>query len=252
MGGTYALPKVAEAASSSELRDAIEEHLGETRGHVQRLEKVFQVLGTDVKMEHCEAMEGLIGEGEEIIEADGNGDAKDAALIGAAQRVEHYEIAAYGTAGTLAEQLGKDEAASLLQETLDEESAADQKLTNRRWTGEREGRELATARGRAGGTRGRPGPRRQEARDGGEEREAVRGAEGQGDVQGARRPDRQLPGCVEGRRQGVRLWRKLQAGRHRPEEGRGTQGWEGRREEVMSDTTQGEVLAPIGGETLPG
>ena len=124
-----ALPKVAEAASSSELRDAIEEHLGETRGHVQRLDKVFQVLGTDVKTEHCEAMEGLIGEGEEIIEADGNGDAKDAALIGAAQRVEHYEIAAYGTARTLAEQLGKDEAASLLQETLDEESAADQKLT---------------------------------------------------------------------------------------------------------------------------
>jgi len=124
-----ALPKVAEAASSSELRDAIEEHLGETRGHVQRLEKVFKVLGTDAEMEHCEAMEGLIGEGEEIIEADGNGDAKDAALIGAAQRVEHYEIAAYGTARTLAEQLGKDEAASLLQETLDEESAADQKLT---------------------------------------------------------------------------------------------------------------------------
>ena len=124
-----ALPKVAEAASSSELRDAIKEHLEETRGHVQRLERVFQSLGTEVRSEHCEAMEGLIGEGEEIIEADGDGNAKDEALIGAAQRVEHYEIAAYGTARTLAEQLGNDDAAALLQETLDEESAADQTLT---------------------------------------------------------------------------------------------------------------------------
>jgi len=82
-----------------------------------------------MESEHCEAMEGLIGEGEEIVEADGDGAAKDAALIGAAQRVEHYEIAAYGTARTLAEQLGKDDAAALLQETLDEESAADQTLT---------------------------------------------------------------------------------------------------------------------------
>ncbi len=124
-----ALPKVAEAASSKELREAIEHHLDETRGHVQRLEEVFQSLGADVESEHCEAMEGLIGEGEEIVEADGDGAAKDAALIGAAQRVEHYEIAAYGTARTLAEQLGKDDAAGLLQETLDEESAADQTLT---------------------------------------------------------------------------------------------------------------------------
>jgi ferritin-like metal-binding protein YciE len=124
-----ALPKVAEAASSKELREAIEHHLDETRGHVQRLEQVFDSLGADAESEHCEAMEGLIGEGEEIVEADGDGAAKDAALIGAAQRVEHYEIAAYGTARTLAEQLGKDDAAALLQETLDEESAADQTLT---------------------------------------------------------------------------------------------------------------------------
>jgi ferritin-like metal-binding protein YciE len=124
-----ALPKVAEAASSKELREAIEHHLDETRGHVQRLEQVFESLSADVESEHCEAMEGLIGEGEEIVEADGDGAAKDAALIGAAQRVEHYEIAAYGTARTLAEQLGKDDAAALLQETLDEESAADQTLT---------------------------------------------------------------------------------------------------------------------------
>ena len=124
-----ALPKVAEAASSKELREAIEHHLDETRGHVQRLEQVFESLGADAESEHCEAMEGLIGEGEEIVEADGDDAAKDAALIGAAQRVEHYEIAAYGTARTLAEQLGKDDAAALLQETLDEESAADQTLT---------------------------------------------------------------------------------------------------------------------------
>ena len=124
-----ALPKVAEAASSKELREASEHHLDETRGHVQRLEQVFESLGADVESEHCEAMEGLIGEGEEIVEADGDDAAKDAALIGAAQRVEHYEIAAYGTARTLAEQLGKDDAAALLQETLDEESAADQTLT---------------------------------------------------------------------------------------------------------------------------
>ena len=124
-----ALPKVADAASSTVLREAIEHHLDETRGHVQRLEKVFESLGTDAQSEHCEAMEGLIAEGKEIIEAEGDGAAKDAALIGAAQRVEHYEIAAYGTARTLAEQLGKDDAAALLQKTLDEESAADQKLT---------------------------------------------------------------------------------------------------------------------------
>jgi ferritin-like metal-binding protein YciE len=82
-----------------------------------------------VKSEKCEAMAGLIKEGSEVAEADGDGDARDAAIIGAAQRVEHYEIAAYGTARTLAEQLGHDEAAGLLSETLDEESAADQKLT---------------------------------------------------------------------------------------------------------------------------
>jgi len=124
-----ALPKVAGAASSTELRGAIEDHLDQTRGHVERLEKVFESLGTDAKSTHCKAMEGLIAEGAEIIEIEGDNSAKDAALIGAAERVEHYEIAAYGTARTLAEQLGKDDAAALLQETLDEESAADEKLT---------------------------------------------------------------------------------------------------------------------------
>jgi ferritin-like metal-binding protein YciE len=124
-----ALPKVAEAASSDDLREAIEHHLQETRGHVDRLEQVFESLGTKPASEHCKAMEGLIAEGDHIIEATGSGEAKDVALIAAAQRVEHYEIAAYGTVRSLAEQLGRDDAASLLGDTLDEESAADEKLT---------------------------------------------------------------------------------------------------------------------------
>jgi ferritin-like metal-binding protein YciE len=124
-----ALPDIVEAASSKELQDAISEHLEETRGHVKRLEEVFQAIGIQPESEHCDGMEGLISEGSEIAEADGDGDARDAALIGAAQRVEHYEIAAYGTARSLARQLGHTDAAKLLNETLDEESSADEKLT---------------------------------------------------------------------------------------------------------------------------
>jgi ferritin-like metal-binding protein YciE len=124
-----ALPDIVEAASSEELQDAISEHLEETRGHVKRLEEVFQAIGIQPESEHCDGMEGLISEGSEVAEADGDGDARDAALIGAAQRVEHYEIAAYGTARSLAQQLGHADAAKLLNQTLDEESAADEKLT---------------------------------------------------------------------------------------------------------------------------
>ena len=124
-----ALPDIADAASSKELKDAISEHLEETRGHVKRLEEVFETIGIQPESEHCDGMEGLISEGSEVAEADGDGDARDAALIGAAQRVEHYEIAAYGTARTLAKQLGHSDAATLLNQTLDEESAADEKLT---------------------------------------------------------------------------------------------------------------------------
>ena len=124
-----ALPDVASAASSPELKQAIESHLEETRGHVERLEQVFDAIGIPAESEHCDGMEGLISEGSEVAEADGDGDARDAALIGAAQRVEHYEIAAYGTARTLAQQLGHADAADLLGQTLDEESAADEKLT---------------------------------------------------------------------------------------------------------------------------
>ena len=124
-----ALPEIAKAATSKDLKEAVTEHLDETRGHVKRLEDVFEAVGIKPESEHCDGMEGLISEGSEVAEADGDGDARDAALIGAAQRVEHYEIAAYGTARTLAQQLGHTDAARLLGETLDEESAADEKLT---------------------------------------------------------------------------------------------------------------------------
>jgi ferritin-like metal-binding protein YciE len=124
-----ALPRVASSASTPELRTAIENHLEETRGHVRRLEESFSDLGTSIPKEHCKGMEGLIKEGEEVMGAQGDPAAKDAALIAAAQRVEHYEIAGYGTARTLADQLGHDRIKRLLNETLDEESAADAKLT---------------------------------------------------------------------------------------------------------------------------
>ena len=124
-----ALPQMASSASNGELRDAFEQHLEETRGHVQRLEQVAQHLGTTVPQEECKGMKGLIAEGEEILKATGDPNAKDAALIAAAQRVEHYEIAAYGTARTLARQLDLTDAAQLLDETLEEESNADSLLT---------------------------------------------------------------------------------------------------------------------------
>ena len=124
-----ALPRVASSVSAPELRSAFEHHLEETRGHVRRLEEAFSELGTSVPKEHCKGMEGLIEEGEAVIGAQGDPAAKDAALIAAAQRVEHYEIAGYGTARTLADQLGHDGIKRLLNETLNEESAADAKLT---------------------------------------------------------------------------------------------------------------------------
>jgi ferritin-like metal-binding protein YciE len=124
-----ALPKVAAASHSDELRQAFEHHLEETRGHVRRLEQIFGDAGITSPSERCEGMEGLIKEGEELVSATGDPNAKDAALIAAAQRVEHYEIAAYGTARTLAGELGLDEAKDLLDQTLDEESDADKLLT---------------------------------------------------------------------------------------------------------------------------
>lgn len=123
-----ALPKMAKAAASEDLRTAFEEHLEQTRNHAQRLETIFKQLETSGRGKKCKAMTGLIEEGQEIIDMDGEDAAKDAALIAAAQKVEHYEISGYGSVRTHAKILGMDEAANLLQETLNEEAAADEKL----------------------------------------------------------------------------------------------------------------------------
>ena len=125
-----ALPKMAEASSSPELREAFEDHLEQTQNHATRLEKIFAGLGEKAKAEKCKGMEGLVKEGSDLLkENDFDPEVKDAAIIGAAQRVEHYEIAGYGTVRTFAELLGEDEALSLLEQTLTEEKEADQKLT---------------------------------------------------------------------------------------------------------------------------
>lgn len=125
---TKALPKMADAAQSSQLKQAFQTHLTETQGHVSRLETIFREVNIEPKRETCEAMKGLIAEGEEMISAKGDPDVKDAALIAAAQRVEHYEISGYGTARTFAQRLGLTQAANLLQQTLNEEVGADRKL----------------------------------------------------------------------------------------------------------------------------
>jgi ferritin-like metal-binding protein YciE len=124
-----ALPKMARAASSPELRSGFEEHLEQTKGHVQRLETVFQQLEESPKGKKCKGMEGLIEEGAEAIE-EYEGEIRDAALIGAAQRVEHYEMAGYGTVIAFAEELGETKHVSLLKETLKEEKETDEKLTD--------------------------------------------------------------------------------------------------------------------------
>jgi len=124
-----ALPKMAAAAHNPALKSAFQEHLRQTEGQVNRLEQVFQSLGKSAKAKTCQAMKGLITEGEEVISSSGDPNVKDAALIAAAQRVEHYEIAGYGTVRTFAQRLGHRDAARLLQETLDEEGATDKKLT---------------------------------------------------------------------------------------------------------------------------
>ena len=124
-----ALPKMADAAHSPDLRSAFQTHLRETEGQVVRLERIFQKLGRSPERETCAAMKGLISEGEQMVGAKGDPSIKDAALIAAAQRIEHYEIAAYGTARTFARQLGREAIANELQETLDEEGNADKILT---------------------------------------------------------------------------------------------------------------------------
>jgi ferritin-like metal-binding protein YciE len=124
-----ALPKMAKGATSTALKEAIEDHLEQTKVHVERLEQIFANLGKAARGEHCKGMEGLIAEGSKLLEEEGEDTVKDAALIGAAQKVEHYEISAYGTARTIAELLGNQEAVQLLQQTLDEEKETDAKLT---------------------------------------------------------------------------------------------------------------------------
>ena len=124
-----ALPKMVKKASSEELRSALEEHLNVTKNQVTRLEEVFETLGKPAKAKTCKAMQGLIEEATEIMEEDADDAVMDAGIIAAAQKVEHYEIASYGTVRTWAEQCGEDDAAALLQETLDEETEADEKLS---------------------------------------------------------------------------------------------------------------------------
>jgi ferritin-like metal-binding protein YciE len=126
---TKALPKMAKAASSGELRAGFEEHLTQTQGQIARLEQAFEILGHAARAKKCVAMEGLIDEGKEFLEEEMEPSVMDAALIAAAQKVEHYEIASYGSARTWAREVGQDQVAELLQATLDEEAETDRKLS---------------------------------------------------------------------------------------------------------------------------
>ncbi|MGD9632751.1 MAG: ferritin-like domain-containing protein [Pirellulales bacterium] len=126
---TDALPKMAEKASHASLKNAFMTHLDETQLQIERLEMIFENIGQEPQRVKCAAMVGLIAEGDEVLDAVGDSDVIDAALIAAAQRVEHYEIAGYGTTRAFAQRLGNSYAAELLQQTLDEEGAADKKLT---------------------------------------------------------------------------------------------------------------------------
>jgi ferritin-like metal-binding protein YciE len=126
---TRALPKLAKAASSPALRTAFEKHLEETRGHVDRLERVFESLDEKVRGKHCDGIAGIIEEGKSVMEEDFDEATMDACLIAGGQRAEHYEMAAYGTLVAWAQVMGHVEAANLLQQTLDEEKAADKKLS---------------------------------------------------------------------------------------------------------------------------
>lgn len=126
---TKALPRLARAAHSDKLAAAFEAHLGETEGQIERIDQVVDLLGIKLKRIKCAAMEGLVEEGKDVIEDIEKGPLRDAALIGGAQKVEHYEIAAYGTLAALAKQLGYKDAIPLILETLEEEKATDEKLT---------------------------------------------------------------------------------------------------------------------------
>ncbi len=125
-----ALPKMIEAATSEDLKQALTEHLEVTKTQATRLEQIFETLGEKTKREKCKGMQGVLAEGSELVGEIKNADVRDAAIIASAQRVEHYEMAGYGTVRTYATLLGEDEAAELLQQTLDEEKEADQTLTS--------------------------------------------------------------------------------------------------------------------------
>lgn len=127
---TKALPKLVRATTSEQLKQAFQSHLEETEGHVERLEKAFEILGKAARGKTCHGMQGVLEEGAEVIEETEKSPLRDAALIAAAQRVEHYEMAAYGSVREYAKLLGQDEIASLLEATLEEEKAADEKLTS--------------------------------------------------------------------------------------------------------------------------
>jgi ferritin-like metal-binding protein YciE len=126
---TKALPRMAKAASNSQLRTAFEHHLKETEQQIQRLEQICEILGASPKGKTCAGMKGLLEEGSETMQEAQEGPVRDEAMIAAAQRVEHYEMAAYGTVRTYAERIGNQQIARLLEKTLEEEKAADQKLT---------------------------------------------------------------------------------------------------------------------------
>ena len=158
-----ALPKLAKAAASTDLRTAFETHLEETRGHVERLEQVFESLDEKPRGKHCEGIAGIIEEGKSIMEEEFDDATMDACLIAAGQRAEHYEMAAYGTLIAWAQSMGHTEATNLLQEILDEEKAADQKLSSLAEGGinqeaadaahpDEEEEDEAPARGRKGGS----------------------------------------------------------------------------------------------------
>jgi len=125
-----ALPKMAKATTSEDLRQGFEEHLEQTKGHARRLEQIFQALGESAKGKKCKGIEGIVAEGAEVMSQDYDGEVMDAAIISAAQRVEHYEIAAYGSVHAYATILGETDAADLLEQTLNEEKETDQKLTD--------------------------------------------------------------------------------------------------------------------------
>ena len=127
---TRALPKMAKAAKSPELKEAFESHLEETKGQIERLDEIFETLGKKATGKTCHGMQGLVEEGNEMIQELDKGDVRDAAMISAAQRVEHYEIAAYGTVREYAKMLGRKDAAKLLEQTLEEEKATDEKLNS--------------------------------------------------------------------------------------------------------------------------